>query len=81
VKPAKFGGYKCYALAGHEQQIRDWIAEQPDLTLAELGKRLAKQRVTIGKSSISRFLNHLGLTVKKNSARGRARSAGRRRGT
>jgi hypothetical protein len=32
------------------------VAEQPDITLAELETQLAKKKVTVGKSSISRFL-------------------------
>lgn len=80
VSPEKFGGYKGYALEGHEQQVKQWIVERPDITLAELRVRLAKQKVIVGKSSIARFLNYLDLTFKKKPARGRARSARRRRG-
>lgn len=79
VSPAKFGGYKRYALEGYEQQIKQWIAEQPDITLAELGIRLAKKKILVGKSSIARFLDHLGLTFKKKSARSRTRSTRRGR--
>lgn len=81
VSPEKFGGYKGYALAGQEQQIRRRIAERPDITLAELRVWLAARKVVVGKSSIARFLDHLDLTFKKKPARSRARSAGRRRGT
>lgn len=79
VSPAKFGGYKEFALAAHEELVRQFVAEQPDITLAELGIRLAKKKVTVGKSSISRFLHHLKLTFKKKSAGSRAGPAGRRR--
>jgi len=79
VSPEKFGGYKGYALEGHEQQIKQWVAERPDITLAELEVRLAKQKVAVGKSSIARFLTHLDLTFKKKPARGRTRSPRRRR--
>jgi len=34
---------------------RQWVAEQPDITLAELEARLAKETGTVGKSSISVF--------------------------
>ena len=30
VSPAKFGGYKGYALAAHEELVRQLVAEQPD---------------------------------------------------
>jgi transposase len=72
VSAAKFGGYKDFVLAAHEGLVRKLIAEQPDITLAELKVRLAKKRVTVGKSSIARFLNHLKLPFKKKSAGRRA---------
>ena len=65
VSPAKFGGYKGYALAAHEELVRQLVAEQPDITLAELKAVLAKEKVTVGQSSISRFLHHLNLRFKK----------------
>jgi transposase len=72
VSAAKFGGYKEFALVAHEGLVRKLIAEQPDMTLAELKARLAKKKVTVGKSSISRFLHHLKLPFKKKSAGRRA---------
>src|ERR1700720_714127 len=62
VSPAKFGGYKGYALAAHEELVRELVAEQPDITLAELRAVLATEKVTVEKvtvaqSSISRFLH------------------------
>ena len=81
VSPAKFGGYKDFALAEHEALVRQMIADQSDITLAELAARLAKKKITVGKSSISRFLHHLKLPFKKKSAGGRAGSPGRRRRT
>ena len=56
--------------------VRQLVAEQPDITLAELETRLAKKKVTVGKSSISRFLHHLKLTFKKKSAGHRAGPTG-----
>src|SRR5450759_2436253 len=66
VSPAKFGGYKGYALAAHEELVRQLVAEQPDITLSELKGLLAKEKVTVGQSSISRFLHHLNLRFKKS---------------
>jgi transposase len=77
VSAAKFGGYKPYALAAHEELIRRLLAEQPDITLAELKALLRKRKVTVGQTSIFRFLRHLKLTFKKKPARRRAGSAGR----
>lgn len=79
VDPAKFGGYKDFTLAGHEDLVRQLVAEQPDITLAELGDRLRKKKITVGKSSISRFLHHLKLPFKKKLAGSRAGSPGRSR--
>ena len=81
VTPAKFGGYKGYALVAHEELVRELVAEQPDITLAELKAVLATEKVTIGQSSISRFLHHLNLRFKKKPARRRAGPAGRCRRT
>jgi transposase len=53
-------------LAEHEDLVRQLVAEQPDVTLAELGMRLAKKKITASKSSISRFLHHLQLRFKKS---------------
>jgi transposase len=72
VSAAKFGGYKEFMLAAHEELVRKLIEEQPDITLAELKARLAKKNVLVGKSSISRFLIHLKLSFKKKSAGRRA---------
>ena len=79
VSPAKFGGYKDFALA--EDLVRQLVADQPDITLEELAARLAKKKVDVGKSSVSRFLHHLKLTFKKKSASRGAGSPGRRRRT
>src|SRR5438105_5147480 len=65
VSSAKFGGYKDFTLAAHEDLVRQLVAEQPDITLAELEAGLAKKKIVVGKSSISRFLHHLKLPFKK----------------
>lgn len=67
ISSAQFGGYKDFALAEHEDLVRQLVAEQPDITLAELGMRLAKKKITASKSSISRFLHHLQLRFKKKA--------------
>ncbi len=65
VSSAKFGGYKGYTLAAHEALVRQLVAEQPDITLAEIRAVLVTGKVTVGQSSISRFLHHLNLRFKK----------------
>src|SRR6202171_503699 len=61
VGAAKFGGYKDFVLKAHEEWVKKLVAEQPDITLAELKVRLERKKVAVGKSSISRFLHHLKL--------------------
>ena len=79
ISPAKFGGYKPYALAAHEELVRHLLARQPDITLAEFKVILGKRKVTVGQTSIFRFLRLLKLTYKKKPARRRTGPAGRRR--
>src|SRR5258708_35319231 len=61
VGAAKFGGYKEFVLAAHEELVRSLIGEQPDITLAELDARRAKKKALVGEPSISHFVNHLEL--------------------
>ena len=74
VSAAQFGGYKPYALAAHEALVRRVLAQQPDITLAELKALLAKRKVKVGQTSIFRFLRHLKLTFKKKRRGERTRS-------
>src|SRR3977135_3505826 len=65
VSPDKFGGYKTFTLEPHTDRVKELVAEQPDSTLAELQVRLAKEKVKVSQSGISRFLHHINLTFKK----------------
>lgn len=76
--PAQFGGYKPYVLTAYEDLVRHLLAQQPDITLAELKALLAKRKVKVGQTSIFRFLRHLNLTLKKKSSRRRTGSTRRR---
>src|SRR5208337_641573 len=67
VSPDKFGGYKTFLLEPHTDLVKELVAEQPDSTLAELQGRLAKEKVKVSQSGISRFLHHIKLTFKKKS--------------
>ena len=80
LRAAKFGGYKGYALNPYAERLKHWVAEQPDITLGELRRRLARQKVKVSIAAIFRFLRHLKLTFKKSPARGRTGPARRRRG-
>jgi hypothetical protein len=54
--------------------------KEPDLSLAELCERLAKQGVSIKTGALWHQLNKWNLTFKKNPARQRARTRGRAAG-
>jgi transposase len=67
VSPDKFGGYKTFSLEPHTDLVKELVAEQPDSTLAELQVRLAKEKVKVSQSGISRFLHNINLTFKKKA--------------
>src|SRR6516164_5451038 len=66
------------SLAAHEKLVRRLVAQQPDITLAEIRAQLTKQKIKVGQSSIFRFLRHLNLTFKKKPSRRRTESSRRR---
>jgi transposase len=75
-RPKQIGGYRQSRLKKHEKQLRRWIAQQADLTLAELQQRCQKElAVQIGLTALWHRLDHLGLSYKKNDARRRASAA------
>ena len=71
--PKQIGGYRKPVLAGHAECVRRLVDETPDMTIAELQRRLAAYGIRVGQSSITRFLGHLEYTYKKNGARRRTR--------
>src|ERR1700730_5273719 len=64
-RPRKFGGHKRYALAEHEEKVRALVAEEPDLTITELWRKITTHGIKVGRSAVARFLLHLQLTFKK----------------
>jgi transposase len=70
------GGYRRSRLEPFELKIRDWIQEQPDLTLSEMCARLSDLGVQIKVPALWHQLNKWGLSFKKNAARQRARTRG-----
>jgi transposase len=82
VSPKKVGGYLRSRLEGHDAQLKGWIKQNNDATLAEL-RQLIRERlqIEIGTTALWHRLEALGLNFKKNAARGRTRSAGRPRRT
>ena len=73
---AKPGTGHCRSpLELHEQWLLDLVAAEPDLTLDEIGTRLASaKKLHVGRTSIWRFFDRHNITFKKNAARRRARS-------
>jgi transposase len=59
------GGHRRSRLADREPVLRDWITAEPDLTLAELQQRLAKQGVATKIATLWHQLNKWKLTFKK----------------
>lgn len=76
-EPRKFGGHKRFALTEHEDKVRAFVAERPDLTITELWQKITTLGIKVGRSAVGRFLLHLNLTFKKNLARRRAGAPGR----
>lgn len=79
--PAQLGGYRRSCVADQEATIRAWLKEQADLTLVELCDRLTGVGLTIKPTALWHQLNKWGLRFKKNAARQRAGTRGRRHGT
>ena len=70
VEPKQRGGYRRSRLEGHDETLREWIAEQPDLTLVEIQQRCRnKLGIQIGINALWQRLNKLMLSYKKNTAR------------
>jgi len=69
-------GRKSLLTAARQARLQKMVADQPDVTLAELGARLDRP---FGTSTVDVWLRHLGLSCKKNAARRRAVSARRGR--
>ena len=82
VTPKPMGGTKTHRLAEHAVLVRGLVAARPDITLDELRQCLAGEGITVGRSSIGRFLTALGLTRKKRRSMRASRSEpmSRRRG-
>ena len=70
-EPKRMGGYRKAILAGHKDKVIALVAARPDATLDELVRQLRALRITVGRSTLARYLNRIGLRFKKNSARQR----------
>ena len=73
-EPGQIGGQKKRKLAGWEDWLHAVMASEPDITLAELQKRLLSEGVEVSRQAINTTLRALGYSYKKNSTGGGARS-------
>src|SRR3954453_22333906 len=63
-------------LKKHEEWLLGLVRQEPDLTLAEIQRRLlAERQQKAGLGSVWRFFARHGISFKKNRSRGRAGSA------
>ena len=63
--PGRIGGQKKRKLAGREDWLHAVMVSEPDITLAELQKRLAGAGVDISQQAINTTLRALGYSYKK----------------
>jgi transposase len=68
-KALPMGGKKPFALVEQTAWIDARLAEKPDITGRELHAELRARGVEISYYGVWNFLNHTGLSFKKNSAR------------
>jgi transposase len=80
LEPKKIGGYRRHKLCRHDAVVRELVAATPDATLDELVAELGGRRIKTSRSGLDRYLGHIGLSFKKNSARIRTGPAGRQSG-
>ena len=73
--PGQVGGQKKRKLAGREDWLHEVMACEPDITLAELQRRLLADGLRISQQAINTTLKALGYSFKKNPAGGRARAS------
>jgi len=71
IEPKKVGGYtKPKVDSIGEEQIKQWLTENPSLTLEKLCDKYEQNfKIEIGKSSMDRALKRANITVKKKSVR------------
>jgi transposase len=65
LAPDPAGGGRRAKLADHAELVHALLAAAPDITLAELRRRLLDEDIEVSPSAISRFLKACGLTRKK----------------
>ena len=79
VSARRRSGESRSPLEPHASWLLELIAQEPDLTLAEIVQRLSDRGVHTTDSSLDRFFKRHKVSFKKNSARSRAGTARRGR--
>ena len=75
LEPLARGGRRVSRIEPYRDQIREWIRQQSDMTLAELRQRLLDRcGVEMSISTLGYHLNRMELSYKKNATRQRAGS-------
>ena len=77
VDPRPQGGDKrSHRIEAHADEILALVEETPDMTLAEIAGHLERARgLCVAQSTVWRFFERHGVTLKKNGTRQRARAA------
>ncbi len=65
ARPRAMGGDRRSRLGEHSTRVLQLVAQQPDLTLQEIRGALAVSGITVGLSTVYRFLCAHTLTLKK----------------
>src|SRR3954465_4893990 len=65
ARPRAMGGDRRSRLSEHRARVLQLIAQQPDLTLQEIRSALAALGITVGLSTVHRYLGAQNLTLKK----------------
>ncbi|MGH8574455.1 MAG: hypothetical protein ACREX8_18055, partial [Gammaproteobacteria bacterium] len=79
-EPKPMGGNRHSKLLDHRDVLLALVKAEPDLTLTEIRGRLAGRGIIAGHATVWRFFAKEQISFKKNAARHRAGSAGRRTG-
>jgi transposase len=76
VEPRPAGGFRHGKIGPHKDFILAVVAEQSDITMPELAKKLGEEKgVKVDPSRLSNFLIGCGFSYKKNAAGKRTRQA------
>ena len=79
VEAKPMHGHPPAKLSPHKDRLLRLVAEEPDLTLKQIGERLAAEGVQVSKSCLHTFLWRNRIRLKRDRACRRAELAGRQK--